>query len=389
MPVFRHHTVLGQSGPKNWFGAGEDGEIRITSAGAEQSFDTGITWQAIPGWTMVGTVVMVPSVQDGDMVVVNARSLTVAAGFIFTVTHRCRGLVFYCTGHCRCDGPPSMTARGCHANPADNMVTEDTPVAPSDGHAVPSTGIILRRFATGATCTNEDTNLFYGCGLAAVESETHQPPVQGNGVVVAIPLVGGPGGIGGTYDGDAGGSVENGTGGGGGGAGPAAYGAAEGKAGTCFSGGPGSGGQGANAFQPAEAYPLEYAGRGGLGTNDGQNSGGGAGNPGGPGGSTGIGGNLPQYKGDDGTGGFLWIVVGGSLTLNVSPESKGSKGGGGDAVETSGAGSGGGIVCLMHAGPLIGLPNCNVSGGPSGAATYYTGGPGGDGMALCFKIDPA
>ncbi len=84
MTVFRTAHLLGQ-GRGNWFGDGSDGDIRITSAGAEQSFDGGVTWSTITGWLLVGSVVSIPSVQDGDMVVVNARNLTIDSGYTLTV----------------------------------------------------------------------------------------------------------------------------------------------------------------------------------------------------------------------------------------------------------------------------------------------------------------
>ena len=190
MGVIRQTGLLGGSGPKNWFGDGSDGDIRITSAGAEQSFTSGVTWQAIPGWTIIGNVIMVPSIQDGDMVVVNAITFTVESGYTFTTANRCRGLQIYTLGDCTINGEISMTARGCWANPADAVVTSNTPVAPSDGHAVPEEGIILRRFAAGYDDIHTAATLMEGCGQSSVDSEANQPEVDGNGVVIAIPQIG-------------------------------------------------------------------------------------------------------------------------------------------------------------------------------------------------------
>ncbi|WP_174410621.1 hypothetical protein, partial [Desulfovibrio psychrotolerans] len=94
MSVFRHPAAaLGSnSGLRNWFGDGSDGDLRLTvAAGAEQSFD-GVSWSPMPGWTNTAGLITVPSVQDGDMVVVNARNLTVEAGVTLTTANRCRGL---------------------------------------------------------------------------------------------------------------------------------------------------------------------------------------------------------------------------------------------------------------------------------------------------------
>ncbi|WP_174410308.1 hypothetical protein, partial [Desulfovibrio psychrotolerans] len=93
MSVFRHPAAaLDNSGLRNWFGDGSDGHLRLTAAaGAEQSFD-GVSWVPMPGWTNTAGLIFVPSVQDGDMVVVNARNLTVEAGVTLTTANRCRGL---------------------------------------------------------------------------------------------------------------------------------------------------------------------------------------------------------------------------------------------------------------------------------------------------------
>jgi len=389
MPILHRSSGFFAKKLGNWFGDGTDGDIRITSAGAEQSFTGGVTWSTIPGWVLVGSVVSIPSVQDGDMVVVNARGMTIDTGYTLTVANRCRGLIVYGTGNGDFGGPVSMTGCGCHANPADAMVTDDTPVAPGDGHAVPEDGITIRRLAIGGTDTDEATDLFHGCGTAAVASEAHQPPVRGNGYVIKVPRTGGPGGVAAPGDGPSGGTVENGTGGGGAGASAPSGLANDGVAGTCFGGGPGSGGQGRNSVQPEAAAPAPYGGRGGLGTNDGQYSGGGAGNPGGDGGSTLDGGNLSTFAGESGCGGFLLLIFRGNLTVavGVAFTACGKLGGTGTNVETSGGSSGGGFVCILYAGQLNGTVTGDVTGGASPDATVYKGGPGGPGSFVLRKIN--
>ncbi|MEZ7196762.1 hypothetical protein [Pseudodesulfovibrio karagichevae] len=346
MSWLRRKIQRAKSGKGNWFGDGSDGDIRITSAGAEQSFDGGVTWSTISTWTLVDSVVSIPSEQDGDMVVINAVNLTVDEGYLLTVANRCRGLLIYCTGNATINGTLSMTARGCHANPADATVTSDTPVAPSDGNAVPSEGLIIRRLAAGHTDTHTDATLGYGCGQTVVDSEANQPEVTGNGVVIAIPRVGGDGGAriethdqNGVESND-GGSVENGTGGGGSGSwygsGYSTAGSSgSGAAGTCFSGGSGGGSACENgAADDAEAY----GGAGGVGNQTNKRSypcAGGTGNPAGHG----------NPVGKDGTGGLLVLIVRGVISGTGTIEGKGvasntgSSGGGGA--------SGGGVVVVL------------------------------------------
>lgn len=353
MSVFRRPIRCG--GLRNWYGDGTDGDIHITA-------DTELA-----------------SVQDGDMVVVNAESLTIDAGCTLTTANRCRGLIIYCRGDAVINGTLSMTARGCHANPAESTTTTDTPVAPSDGHAVPSEGLIIRRLAEGQTDTHTADTLGYGCGQAAVDGEAHQPVVDGDGVVIAIPRVGGPGGVGGnsqaTGDDLTGGTATNGSGGGG--AGSMSFGThtgEDGTAGTCWSGGTGSG---ARSNTGTYVAPEPYGGSGGDGEIIGA-SGGGAGNPGGTGHNSG--------DGEDGTGGLLVLIVRGNITFgpSASLESAGSDGGG-STTGDGGGGSGGGVIVVLCGGIVIGMLAFDVSGGAGGTgnnATYDLGGAGGDGSVI-------
>ncbi len=379
MAVFRTAHLFGH--PRgNWFGTGSDGDIRITSAGAEQSFDGGVTWSTITGWLLVGSVVSIPSVQDGDMVIVNARNLTIDSGYTLTVANRCRGLLIYTTGNCTINGTLSMTARGCHANPADAAVTTDTPVAPGDSNAVPVAGISLRRLAEGQTDTHTDNNLMYGCGLAAVNSEANQPPVDGNGLVIVIPAVGGAGGAYRTWEsaGAPGGTAVNGTGGGGSGAVNSTRSGA-GSAGTCFSGGS----AGAGAYDTSvvtDALPYGGAGSAGVG----QAAGGGAGNPGGAKGR-----HPGDSPGGNGTGGLL-IVIARNIAGSGQFQSLGVTGGS-SSNGMSGGSSGGGIVALFYSDSYTFTGTRDANGGVAASRyLFYDGGPGGAGSVLGpYKIDPA
>ena len=389
MPILRHHTVLGGgSGLRNYFGDGSDGDIRITSAGAEQSFDGGVTWTTISTWTLVGTVVSIPSLQDGDMVVVNARSLTIDSGYTLTVANRCRGLLVFGLGNLTLNGVASMTARGCHANPADSTVTTNTPVAPSDGNPVDVSGLHLGWFATGSN--TPFTRSLNGCGTAAVNAIANQP--EGNGVQFVIPRVCG---LGGEYVTNPSGSTVGNSGGtasgpGGGGSGGVDSGGTSGTGGkgTCFSGGPGGGGAYVDSGSAEDGD--DYGGKGGDGDKYGDrfDGGGGAGNPGGAGGWT----TSTDPNGDNGVGGWMLFVFKGQLSGSGSLESKGANGGcydqGTPVLRAGGGGSAGGFVGLAHGGQDNSSITLDTDGGLGGGLDPYgPGGPGGEGFSFRQKID--
>jgi hypothetical protein len=393
--------VLGGSGPKNYFGDESDGDIRITAVGAEQSVNDGVTWSAIPGWTKVGNTVMVPSVQDGDMVVVNARSLTIDSGYTMTVTKRCRGLLIYCLTTCTIDGTVSMTARGCHANPEDTTITAATPVLPSDGHAVPADGMTIRRLAKDYTDADDDVDLMYGCGSAAVEAEANQPPVSGDGIVIRIPKVGGSGGSSKTSaPGSIGGTMGNAPGGGGSGGAPNSNRSGAGAAGTCWSGGSGGGG---GPYSPSSGTPnwqneidgVSYGGRGGnLPESLTYDCSGGSGNPAGvyPPNPT----AMAAAKGGEGTGGLLIVIIGGDLAVGSSGSlvANGVNGARNAAsgLIAAGGGSGGGCIAVLHAGAINIQNIMTANGGLGGLATtgVMHGGAGGAGAVIGpIKIDSA
>ena len=367
----------------NWFGDGSDGHIRITSDGAEQSFD-GVVWAAISGWQSSDDTVFVPSIEDGDMVVLNAVTLQIDAGMTLTTLYRCRGLLIYTQSDLTNNGTISMTARGCRANPADVEASDDTPVAPTDGNAVPEGGIVIRRLADGYTDTHTDDTLMQGCGLAAVTSEANQPVAQGNGIVIQIPRVGGSGGTsptsGTSRTGLTGGAVTRGTGGGGAGSGLRAT-PGFGSAGTCFSGGAGGGGcQDVAAFSGAE-----YGGQGGTGRcSNSSGGGGGAGNPAGTNKS-------PATDAGDGTGALLLMLVGGDLLGSGTIVNNGTQGGGYTVNTSGGGGSGGGVTVALYAGANQFTGTIEAAGGLGGvgSSTSIAGAPGGDGSVIGpHKIDP-
>lgn len=214
----------------NYWGTGADGDLTIAA----------------------GQTVVLPSTKDGDMIVKNYNNLTIQAGGVLTVSNRCRGLLIYVKGNLFNSGTITMTGKGCFANPQDSAVSVNTPVAPSDGHRVPYTGITIRRAKAGGVYSHDENNLMYGCGNAAVSSELNQVAVE-NGLVVSIPTVGlygtagscagGGGTIAGSYpipESYLGLALRS---GGGAGAGASSWGCvvcgSPGAAGTCFCGGSG------------------------------------------------------------------------------------------------------------------------------------------------------
>ena len=333
----------------NYFGDGSDQDLHVTS-------DLQLT-----------------STQDGDMVVKNYKNLTLDDGVTLTVANRCRGLLIFVDGDLT--GPSSgmayidMTAKGCHANPADSGVTSDTPVAPSDGNAVHTDGIQIP-FLT-ASGSDALTAHLEGCGTDAYALNTAYAELVGkNGRLITIPRVGADGADDAPQstagdNGDAGTNGQSG-GGGAGGAGDATY-YTRGAAGTCFSGGAGGGGSTAAVSDAAQAY----GGQGGDAYNT--NNGAGAGNPHG---------DNDYGSAEEGTGGALFVVVSGNVTGNITIRSNGKNGG--DSVDGSGGvsaggGSGGGVVVLAHRGASSAI--LTASGGVGGTAYVTPASGGGDGGA--------
>jgi hypothetical protein len=352
----------------NWFGSAADGAFTSTG-GAGDSF---------------------ASTQDGDVVVKQFSSLTINAGHTVTLANRARGLVIYVDGDAVINGKLSMTARGAKANPDDTTVTSNTPVPPSDGQAVPSTGLrFVRRTAGGTSSASSDVR---GTGLALVGAEADQPPLTGDGTVFTIQKLGATGGAAFTCTGTGDNAGQNGTAGqsGGGGSGFCAHThgganptAGAGGRGTAFSGGAGGG----DATGPHETSSgsvwiggngSDYGGAGGNGVigHPDWSSCGGAGNPAG---STSD--STPSCSGlQSGTGGLLVLIVKGNLTIGASGsiESKGSDGGPNYVSGRSG-GSGGGNILVLHGGTLTNNGSISAAGGP---------GRGGNGSVQTAQILP-
>ena len=345
----------------NYFGSGADGNLTVSS-------DTELT-----------------AVEDGQYLVKNYDTLVIDAGYKLTTDVRCKGLFLYVKGDCTINGELSMSLRGASADPV------------ADG--VSATGIRLRMEKSGDTesLANPD---FAGCGANIISAVANQSGISSNGVIMEIVRTGGTGGTGGNGnsstedDGDTGGTIANGLGGGGGG-GSSRYGATAGTGGiaTCFSGGPGGGGttdpDGGNYSSTAKGSDTGGAGgpaKGSSSNHTAYGSTGGNGNPGGAGYSGGS-------AGQDGTGGVIWLIVGGDLTFGasavVSADGIGgtvSVGGGTYSVGIGGA-SGGGAVKIAYAGSLTdnGV-DISVDGGIIADFPTEIDGRGGAGGAGTYEI---
>ena len=406
-------TVIGTSAQvrsrrygDNYFGNGSDGSVTISS-------NTNLT------------VLNKNGLYDGDMVVRNYRTLTINSSVTLTTDQPCRGMIIYVQGDCTINGTLSMTARGASANPAV--------AGASDSSAVSASGIRYGVFQRGGTDTlTMDGTTFAGCGNAVRSAVANA--ADGAGVGYRTYTISRTGASGGAAIPSASGSLagntgSNGTTGqsGGGGTGSRTTGGmfsgvGKGGDGTCFSGGPGSGGsshaggptQGANPSQAGS----DTGGAGGFGTSyygsvsgNGHTAGGGAGNPGGS--RSSVGGpftttieypNTPvgntvagQSNGSSGTGGLLFLIVGGNLTIGASGsiQSNGSKGGDtgttalGAGDSSGGGGSGGGNVVVLYKGALSNSGTVTASGGAGGsvlASSGLAGAAGGAGSTQVAKI---
>lgn len=257
----------------NYFGDGSDGDVIISSSTS------------------------LSSSRDGPMVVRNYNSLTINSGATLTTSNRCKGLLIYVREDLTVHGSISMTARGAKA--------------------CCSNDIMLPMLKSGSSDTLSSAN-FNGAGSAAENAVANQPGISGDGKIYRITRTGGYGGKGCSANicyGRNGGTKSQGTGGGGGGgnyhADPSSSG--DGGRGTCFGGGSGGGGARYNTGGDGS----NCGGGGGDGSDDSKSeSGGGAGNPGGYGPKGGA-------NGQSGTGGVIWLIVGGDVTVTGNIQAKG------------------------------------------------------------------
>ena len=316
----------------NYFGDGSDGDVTISS-------NTSLTNAA-----------------DGDYVVKEYNTLTINSGITLTTQNRAKGLFIYVKGNAIINGTLSMTARGASANPVSAGVA--------------STGLRLPMLKSGSTNTLSAAN-FTGAGSAIISAVDNQPGISGDGKIYQIVRTGGLGPTGSTTgDGASGGTTANGTGGGaaGGIRYPEGGRSGDGGDGTCFSGGSGGGGTD-NTFHGGDASNTGGAGGNGAGSF----GTGGVGNP------SGTPGSVPS-----GTGGVIWLVVGGNLTIGGTGIIEAE---GGDTTHSSASGgaSGGGVIKIIYAGSLSNSGSISVDGGYS-ENWYADGGQGGDGSYEIVQV---
>lgn len=332
---------------------------------------------------------------DGDMVLKQYTSMTINSGDTVTVDQPCRGLFIYVQGNCTINGILTMTARGAYADP--------TVAGGSDNNSVNASGLRIPVLTSGGTDTlTSSATLFNGCGTAVRTAIANHPSLSSNGTILTIARTNtyrsnfngeqrdnpsyfgepsqnpiqtnstGTGGRGGYWMND------NGTAGN-------AY--VSGGYSSCFGGGSGGGGWNGNGFSNLsnKANAVNYGGAGGSGaSNHGYAGvGGGAGNPAG-------GGAGSFTSAQNGTGGVIWLIVGGNLTIGASGviSANGSNGGstsGGD-FNSAGGGSGGGRIIIAHKGTYTNNGTVQANGGYGGGASNTRSEDGQRGMNGAITI---
>tara|TARA_R100000988_G_scaffold95126_1_gene61227 strand:- start:503 stop:1786 length:1284 start_codon:yes stop_codon:yes gene_type:complete len=341
---------------------------------------------------------------DGDAVLLQYSSLTIAANYVLTTDQPCRGMMVLVNGDCTINGSLSMTARGANKDP-------------TAGGGASSGGIILPVLPSGSSGLSQSLSPgadFTGLGTAveAIESEF---PSSGTGALLNIPRIGMPE----ATENDSGdanfphhngndaddytvtsswGSRATDVGKTGEGAAAMTKGASvRGGAGGCFSGGSGSGGR----YGPSSggnSYAPPYGAAGGNGYNGGDWScSGGAGNPGG----NETGGSYVAVDGGDGVGGQLILLVQGNLTIGSGGGiyARGVAGGSGQGGNSNrGGSSGGGTMIIGYGGTLSNSGTVDAEGGTcstadnggtaSGKDPGYGGVPsGGDGSVQFINLN--
>ena len=327
---------------------------------------------------------------DGDIVLAEFDTLTIDASVTLTTDAPCRGLFIYVKNDCTINGCLSVTHRGAKADP--------TVSGGSDSNAVGASGLQLGLLTSGGTSsfTNDGTGFNGGGTSLRSVINLNQDNISSNGDIFTISHSGAPGGAqsncegGGNQgsDGTTGGVTLSSGGGGSGGvshnnsiSGCPIYGGAGGS-GSCFSGGSGGGGAHNNQSQISGSGGAGSAGGAGGAafTGNNQDAMGGAGNPGGAGTAS-----TAANVGSDGTGGTVWLIVGGNLTIGSGGSIDARGQGKNRAGVGGGGGSGGGAVMALYVGTLTNNGSITVTGGvgenwpsPAGAVS---GGDGGSHIA--------
>ena len=336
---------------------------------------------------------------DGDMTLAQFNTLTINASVTLTTKQPGRGLFIFVKGNCVINGSLCMTARGGASNP--------TTSGGSDINAVGSNGLQFGMLKSGSSSsfTNDGTG-FNGAGTGIRTALANQTNLSSNGAVFTISRAGAAGGAG--KSGNTPSSGNHGTsgtsaatiltGGGGGGSiskdgGPGSAVSGSGGQGGCFSGGPGGGSASRNWDSPGTAgNAVDYGGAAGSASAGGgsqyNNAGGSAGAP--PSNNSGGTNSHNRQRGADGSGGLIWLVVGGTLTIGsgATVEAKGGNGGIANSHGNSsgGAGSAGGAIMILHYGALTNNGSISTSAG-SGGSGGGAGGNGGSGGLHTSQVD--
>ena len=353
---------------------------------------------------------------DGDYVIKQYTSLTINSGNTLTTDQPCKGLFIYVQGDCTINGTLSMRARGAASNP-DNSLNTD--------------GIKYPVLTSGGTATLAAAD-FAGCGTDIQAAVANATGIASAGKVITIPKRGSAGGA--IRQFNSGGALEGGgftgsaasastssdivtvklAGGGSGGtyrdnnscgSWLNSYSGRGGNA-TAFSAGTGGGGK-MSSYQPGDSALAgngdDNGGEGGKGGNG--HCGGihtttaGVGNPGGwdvYGSVSQSGNNQTLRRADSGTGGVIWLVVGGNLSIGSGGAidvrgtdnniSRGQDGG----VYGAGGGSGGGAVIILHKGTYTNSGSILTAGGagfaPTAGSTSSSGAAGGAGISYIQQI---
>lgn len=335
---------------------------------------------------------------DGDMVIKQYSSFTINSGDTVTTDQPCRGLFIYVTGNCTINGTLTMTARGAYANPTSS--------GGSDNNSVDANGLRLGLFtSSGTDSLTSAATLFNGCGNAVRTAISNQPSISGNGTILTVARTNtsvdgftatqrdsssnygtptrktsvsnstGTGGRGGYWMND---NTQSGTN------------LVFGGYSSCFGGGSGGGGWNGNGFSSVSTgtNATNYGGPGGTGASNHSNAGlgGGAGNPKGGGSGT-------YGVAQDGTGGVIWLIVGGNLTIGSSGviSANGRNGGnsGGGDFNSAGGGSGGGRIIIAHKGTFTNNGSITVTGGSGGSSSNgyaEAGQPGMNGSSTVLQV---
>tara|TARA_R110000824_G_scaffold6912_3_gene31679 strand:- start:218 stop:1318 length:1101 start_codon:yes stop_codon:yes gene_type:complete len=356
MPLGANKAVLmgssaGAGG--NYFGDGSDGSV--TTSG-------NVTY----------TVANKNGSYDGDMYVANYQNFTVSVGHTVTVDQPCRGLLLYVDGDLVVNGSLSMASMGACADP--------TASGGSDSSAVSATGIRLPMLTASGTDTLAAAD-FAGCGNGAVAAVANQAAVAGDGTIFTTSKAGASGG--GSAHCQSWGPVRAAVGGAGT-TGGATLSTGGGTGGACWGGGyfggctTGVGGDG-GAFSGGSG--------GGGGTEDNCNCGGGGagadyGCAGGAGSSCA---GCSSAGGGNGTGGQMWVVCSGDVTVasGGSITAQGSEGvpAGPCPITGTGGGTGGGTIHILHGGTYTNSGTVAAAGGAGGAAGNPNGTSGREGGA--------